>query len=256
MKRNQRLLLGLLCLAPLMACAAEEAVPEAIDSVTTTAQPLYVASTKIWTTSTVAVCWENPDANGSDETERSWVKDSVATTWSLYSNVQLTGWGKCQSGAKGIRIKISDETPHTDALGKDLDGKANGMVLNFTFTTWSKSCQTTREACIRAIAPHEFGHALGFSHEQNRPDTQTPPCTFCDATHPCGANETCKANICRQGEDGDTTFGDWDFYSIMDYCSTIWNNDGRLSSTDVAGAQFYYGSNARYLAAWNSLNSW
>src|SRR5262249_40929185 len=76
---------------------------------------------------------------------------------------------------------------------------------------------------IKAIAVHEFGHALGFAHEQNRADT---PSTCTQAP---------------QGENGDTNVGSWDLMSIMNYCNPVWNGNGHLSSGDVAGARRYYG---------------
>ncbi len=35
---------------------------------------------------------------------------------------------------------------------------------------WSKSCRKSKEYCIRAIAVHEFGHAISLTHEQSRAD--------------------------------------------------------------------------------------
>jgi hypothetical protein len=49
------------------------------------------------------------------------------------------------------------------------------MVLNFTFNNWSPIMKNRRKDYIIAIAVHEFGHAIGFSHEHNRKD-----CHFCD----------------------------------------------------------------------------
>lgn len=98
------------------------------------------------------------------------------------------------------------------------------MVLNFTFNNWGTSCASQKQFCIQAIAAHEFGHALGFAHEQNRPDK---PATCTDAP---------------QGENGDTLVGPWDANSIMNYCAPNWNNNGTLSAGDIKGVRQYYGS--------------
>jgi hypothetical protein len=101
------------------------------------------------------------------------------------------------------------------------------MVLNFTFANWSSLCtrggKAQRLACIRKIAIHEFGHALGFAHEQNRGD----------------APQFCKGE--RQGTDGDYPITVYDPSSIMNYCNPKWNNDGFLSKLDRSTARYLYG---------------
>ena len=184
--------------------------------------------TVIWQDRTIPVCWE--DLAQSNPTQRSWVINAVTDTWQKHSLVKFVGWGQCNANSKGIRIKIIDDKnkgPHVKELGQKLNGVKNGMVLNFTYNNWSPGCRDEGQLawCTSHIAVHEFGHALGFAHEQNRPDTN---------------HEICPEHKI-QGSDGTAIFGDWDAHSVMNYCNQNWNGFAQLSQTDIQMVRHYYG---------------
>jgi hypothetical protein len=189
----------------------------------------YISMASVWKQpAVIPVCWESTAAKG---VERDWVKQSVTAAWQGHSKLKFIGWGDCAPTASGVRITVRDvsanDGPHTIGLGTALNGQPDGMVLNFTFNTWSQPCKATaaeREMCIRAIAVHEFGHAIGFAHEQNRPDTPG------------------ECNQPAQGPNGDVMLTPWDPQSVMNYCNKVYNNHGVLSAGDIYSVQKIYGA--------------
>lgn len=169
-------------------------------------------------TTYIPVCWENARGYA---TEKRWVREAIGSTWGAVANLNFFGWEACSSNSRGIHIVVEDVRSHS-MVGYRMDGVPNGMSLNFIFNDFSRDfCQNNREYCIKSIAVHEFGHALGFLHEQDRLDS-----------------------ICYEGRKTNNEAGSltpYDKDSVMNYCNRKWNNDGNLSAYDIEGVRKIYG---------------
>lgn len=242
-------------------CVAASASSDAVDeeAVAAADDALYGSPNRYWSKSSdgityIPVCWK---VSGY-ETDKDYVRSAVESHWGGISSIKFTGWGTCttaQLTGNVIRIALGDVTP-SSAVGTS--GYGVGMNLNFTYSSWnsytnqncncppydaacafhSKTyygyncdyCSGNHAYCNAVIGLHEFGHALGYYHEQTRPDNSNEE--YCDEFQ---SGETTITG-------GDLLTSSYDTASIMNYC-TEWDHSTPVISTgDIQGTNAAYGT--------------
>jgi hypothetical protein len=127
---------ALLMFASIGMAAADDIVPVGV-----TKEELFgtmLRSSK-WKTMPIAVCWENPSDGDADK--RVIVRHAVEETWVANAAITFTGWDNtCGDKTPGVHIHISDEQPHTRAMGYYLDQLEQGLPGEARFLHLCRRC--------------------------------------------------------------------------------------------------------------------
>lgn len=157
--------------------------------------------------------------------KRELVRHAVESAWAKWANITFTGWGDCPSNiASGIYVDLIRSS------ASDFGGDSMPRGYHATGDKVWLRMDTADQRLLRSVVIHEFGHALGFHHEMDRPDAKkadgTQICTDGPVEYPSGTYLTPY----------------YDDVSIMNYCGPP-NRNG-LSAGDIEGAQKLYGTAA------------
>lgn len=155
----------------------------------TVTQPLVLgSSTTLWTKNGnhVPMCWHEllqfPSVESAKEAQ-AFVRKTIEEGWISHLNLRIT-WEECPTSGpkKHVRVKLrsGDASNHGTTIKVGMEALSTsdqrpipppndppGLLMGFP-ANWNQDDHTRAE--FRSLILHEFGHILGFDHEQRRTD--------------------------------------------------------------------------------------
>ena len=167
--------------------------------------------------------------------ERLWAQEAVENSWMNVTDVKLVGWKTCPTTGSALWVKVSlqiatgcggaTQGGGRQVLRKGSDPEMLGNVFNGSVGLGCTAGGTTSEReAIEHVAVHEFGHVLGYDHEQDYGPYAS--FVFTDPQQCTGFGDT--ANMALTAYDPD---------SVMYYNHECREFAARLSDLDIEGVQ-------------------
>lgn len=194
------------------------------------AELLILEGTELWTArgNVIPLCWLNPG----HDAEKALIKAAVARTWAAVAPITVVWREGCPFTGTESWVRVSvREAPGTDSSGSVEAGTAAAAAP--TAPVWCANAYGifipcpglelsigSDRAAAEHVVIHEFGHILGFEHEQNREEPEARACVY-------GAESVPGIGV-----------GPYDPDSVMNYCG---GHRSRLSEGDIANVREVYG---------------
>jgi len=192
------------------------------------------ADATFWTANDndVPICW---NTTGFTE-EKEVAEAAIEAAWGAHTGLEFSFQATCPGSGvqKFLKIDVVAQSPDANGDYPNLGAEGHSAPgMNGTFRSPGENANTTLElrpdhqyhqGRLEYTAVHEIGHALGFRHEQDRPENEGG--IYCNT-------------------DGTTEevlyLGPYDHDSVMSYCNKNGNASGNLSQLDIDGARAVYG---------------
>jgi hypothetical protein len=197
---------------------------ESVPTYSETSDALWGFEAKKWPRRPINVCFEG----NNQARDMEWVQEFVEASWGSEAGVSFkfthTPCARVR-GERDIRVALTPQPASCGGVtggdssqyGTDLDDLPSGLKVS--------ACPQSKDdvkELLRGNTVHEFGHALGFIHEELRSDKPV-------AEAECGLLHVFEG----------TYLSRYDNNSVMNYCADARQN-GYLSHLDIEGSHNWY----------------